>query len=80
MNNKKIAVTAAVLVGIVLIGVAIVYWVTPAQSLPTFMPGFEAGSAHIHFKHGVGSFILALAAFAYAWFKSGAVSVKESVK
>jgi hypothetical protein len=25
----------------------------PADQLPTFMPGFEAGSAHVHVKHAV---------------------------
>jgi len=61
----------AVIVGIVLVIVAILYWITPAGSLPGFAPGFEAGSTHIHIKHGVAAFILALALFALAWFKSG---------
>jgi hypothetical protein len=43
----------------------------PAGSLPTYAPGFEPGSTHIHFKHGLGTLILALALFALAWFKSG---------
>ncbi|MBN8998927.1 MAG: hypothetical protein J0H54_05890 [Rhizobiales bacterium] len=47
------------------------YWAIPAGSLPIWIPGFEAGSPHLHFKHGLGSFILGLAIFAFAWFRSG---------
>ena len=61
----------AVLIAALFIFLAILYWTTPAGSLPVYIPGFEAGSARIHFKHGLGSFFLALALFAYAWFKSG---------
>jgi hypothetical protein len=33
--------------------VAVMYFALPADQLPTFMPGFEAGSAHVHVKHAV---------------------------
>jgi len=36
-----------------------------------YFPGYEAGSAHIQYKDGVASLILALGLFAFAWF-SGA--------
>jgi hypothetical protein len=68
--NKPL-VWIAVLFGIVFLVLAATYFVVPAGSLPTFMPGFVAGSARTHFKHGVGSLILALALFALAWFQSG---------
>ena len=61
----------AVILGILLIILGIVYWTVPAGSLPGFIPGAEAGSAAIHFKHGLGSVIVGLALFAFAWFQSG---------
>jgi hypothetical protein len=38
----------AYLLAIICIIAAVMYFVMPAGSLPTFMPGYEAGSAHIH--------------------------------
>ncbi len=58
------------LLGIVFLALAAAYWLIPAGSLPTFFPGFEAGSDHVHFKHGLASLIVALGLFAFAWFRS----------
>ena len=68
--NKLIALISLIL-GIIFMVGAIVYWITPAGGLPAFMPGFIAGSGVVHIKHGIGSFILGLALTAFAWFKSG---------
>jgi hypothetical protein len=70
MNNKMWTWLSAV-IGIGFIALAFFYWMTPAGSLPHFFPGFIAGSTVKHFKHGLGSFVLGLGAFALAWFKSG---------
>ena len=62
-----------VLLGVVcaaLLAVAIVYWVTPAGSLPSFFPGHLAGSTVIHVKHGVAAFIAAILVGLGAWFSS----------
>lgn len=59
------------IVGILLVVVAIVYFAEPAGSLPSFFPGHEAGSSHHHFKHGIAALVLALACFTFAWFQSG---------
>ncbi len=68
-------VVPAVVVGVLLIVVAIVYFVTPAQSLPSFFPGHTAASSaeanHHHSKHGIAALIVALACFAFAWFQTG---------
>jgi hypothetical protein len=71
MRNDRLLVALAVAVGIVLIVVAIVYWVEPAKSLPSFFPGHLAGSTHHHVKHGIAAFLVGLASFAFAWFRSG---------
>ena len=71
MRNDRLLVALAVIVGIVLIVLAVVYWVEPAKSLPSFLPGHEAGSAHHHVKHGIASFFVGLAALVFAWFRTG---------
>jgi uncharacterized membrane-anchored protein YitT (DUF2179 family) len=62
---------AAVIVGVALIALAVVYWAVPAESLPGFVPGHEAGSGHHHVKHGIAAFLVGLALLAFAWFQTG---------
>jgi UDP-N-acetylmuramyl pentapeptide phosphotransferase/UDP-N-acetylglucosamine-1-phosphate transferase len=71
MQNQRALVGLAVIVGIALIAVAIVYWAEPAKSLPSFFPGHQSGSNHHHTKHGIASFLVGLACFAFAWFNTG---------
>jgi UDP-N-acetylmuramyl pentapeptide phosphotransferase/UDP-N-acetylglucosamine-1-phosphate transferase len=69
--NRRTLAALAVVLGIALIAIAIVYWVEPAKSLPSFFPGHQAGSSHHHTKHGIASFLVGLACFAFAWFNTG---------
>lgn len=69
-------VIGSVVVGVLFVAIAIYYWVTPAGHLPTYFPGYEAGSMTVHFKHGLGSLILGIALFIYAWFQDGANTKK----
>jgi uncharacterized membrane-anchored protein YitT (DUF2179 family) len=71
MRNDRLLVALAVIVGVALIVIAIVYWAEPAKSLPSFFPGHQAGSSHHHVKHGIASFFVGLAALVFAWFKTG---------
>jgi hypothetical protein len=71
MSNDRLLVAVAVIAGIVLIAIGIVYWAEPARSLPSFFPGHQAGSAHHHVKHGIAAFLLGVACFVFAWFRSG---------
>jgi hypothetical protein len=41
------------LLGVVLLVIAAVYFLVPADQLPGFFPGHEAGVTHVHTKHGV---------------------------
>jgi hypothetical protein len=41
------------LLGVVLLIVAAVYFVLPADQLPSFFPGHEAGVTRMHTKHGI---------------------------
>ena len=72
MNTRHPAIIiAAVVVGIALILLGIVYWVEPAKSLPSFIPGHEAGSGHHHVKHGIAAFLVGVALLVFAWFQTG---------
>jgi len=71
MRTDRLLVVLAVVIGIVLIVIGIVYWVEPARSLPGFFPGHEAGSNHHHVKHGIAAFLLGVACLVFAWFRSG---------
>ena len=44
--------TTAYVLSIICVIVAIMYFVLPGGSLPTFLPGYVAGSTHIHKMHG----------------------------
>ena len=69
--HRKWLVPLAVILGIALIVVGIVYLAEPARSLPSFFPGHDAGSTHHHTKHGIAAILVGLACFAFAWFNSG---------
>ena len=71
MRNDRLLVVLAVVLGLVLIVIAAVYWVEPAKSLPSFFPGHIAGSSHRHVKHGIAAFLVGLAALVFAWFRTG---------
>jgi hypothetical protein len=71
MRNDRALAIAAVVIGIALIVVAVIYWVEPAKSLPGFFPGQQAGSNHHHAKHGIAAFLLGVACLVFAWFRTG---------
>jgi hypothetical protein len=70
MRSRPLVI-AAVVVGLLLILAALVYWIEPAKSLPSFFPGHESGSGHHHVKHGIAAFLVGLACLAFAWFQTG---------
>ncbi len=39
--------------GIILLIIAGMYFVTPADTLPSFFPGHAAGAMRVHVKHGI---------------------------
>lgn len=74
-SSLRKLVIPAVIVGVLLIVVAIIYFTTPEKSLPSFFPGHASASSaeadHHHAKHGIAALIVALALFAFAWFQTG---------
>lgn len=61
MLNDRSLVLPAMLI------VAALYFVDSAASVPSFIPGHEAGSARHHIKHGIAALIL-VGALVFAWF------------
>ena len=74
-TNLRKLIVPAVLLGILLIVVAIVYFVQPEHSLPSFFPGHASATSaeanHHHTKHGIAALVVAIACFAFAWFQTG---------
>jgi hypothetical protein len=71
VTKRPALIIPAVILGVLLLALAILYFAEPAHSLPSFIPGHEAGSNHHHVKHGLAAAFLAAAAFVFAWFQGG---------
>jgi len=54
--------------GIALIVIAGIYFVTPADTLPSFFPGHEAGVMRVHMKHGIVAGAAGVVLLAVGWF------------
>jgi uncharacterized membrane-anchored protein YitT (DUF2179 family) len=67
---KKTLNTIAVVLGVAFILLALVYWLTPANGLPAYLPGYNVAMTTPHFKHGIAAFVVGLVLFAFAWFNS----------
>jgi uncharacterized membrane protein HdeD (DUF308 family) len=71
MTKNRSLIAPAIALGVILIVVAIVYFVDPAKSLPSFFPGHHSGSTHHHVKHGIAALVVGLGCFVFAWFQTG---------
>jgi hypothetical protein len=71
VTKRPKLIIPAIVLGLALLAVTAIYWIDSAGSLPSFLPGYEEGSTHHHFKHGLAALILALGCFVFAWFQSG---------
>lgn len=73
--NLRKLIVPAVLLGVLLIVVAVIYFADSAHSLPSFFPGHvsatDSEANHHHTKHGIAALVVALACFAFAWFQTG---------
>ena len=71
MTKRPALIVPAVIVGLALLALAVLYFVDSAASLPSFIPGHQAGSAHHHVKHGIAAALLGIACLIFAWFQTG---------
>jgi hypothetical protein len=56
------------LLGVVLLILAGVYFLLPADQLPSFLPGHEAGVTRVHTKHGIVAAIAGIVLIGTAWY------------
>jgi len=64
---------AAYALGILLLIVAVVYFMVPADSLPSFLPGYEFGLTRVRAKHGVAAGVVGIALLVAGWMLGGRV-------
>jgi hypothetical protein len=77
MTKRPALIIPAVIVGLLLLVVAGIYFADSASALPSFFPGHQAGSAHHHVKHGIAAGLLGIACLVFAWFQTGPGSHSE---
>jgi hypothetical protein len=71
MTKRPALILPAVVLGVLLLALAVLYFADTASALPSFIPGHQAGSAHHHVKHGIASAFLGIACLIFAWFQTG---------
>jgi hypothetical protein len=75
VTKNRALIVPAVLLGIVFVVIAVVYFTSTAHGLPSFFPGHVGASSseahHHHTKHGIAALVVAFACFVFAWFQSG---------
>jgi hypothetical protein len=80
MTKNRSLIVPAVVLGLALLALAVLYFVDSASALPSVVPGHEAGSSHHHVKHGIAAAIVALGCFTFAWFQSGPATTRPSAR
>ena len=75
VTKNRALIIPAVLLGLVLLAVAVVYFVDTAHALPSFFPGHVSASsgeaAHHHTKHGIAAVVVGVGCLLFAWFQTG---------
>lgn len=77
MQSKQIGAVIAAVLGVVFLIVAVLYFTQSASALPGFLPGYEAGVATHHTKHGILAIALAVVCFLAARFINGPTAGTE---
>jgi hypothetical protein len=78
VTKRPALIIPAVIAGVLLLALALLYFADSAASLPSFIPGHQTGSAHHHVKHGIAAGLLGLACLVFAWFQTGPSSSKPT--
>jgi hypothetical protein len=71
MQKRANLIIPAIILGIIFLALAVLYFAEPAKSLPSFIPGHQSGSSHHHVKHGIAALVLSAGSFIFAWFQTG---------
>lgn len=70
MSKRRNLIAPAIVLGVLFMALAALYVIDSAGSLPSFVPGHQAGSAHHHLKHGLAAFVVGLGCLVFAWFQT----------
>ena len=73
---NKVVIAGSIVLGVAFLGLACLYFVTPAHALPSFVPGYASGLMKKHYTHGLGALIVSLCFFVFSWFQTGKKSTK----
>lgn len=65
-GRRTLAVVLAV-IGIIAIIVGIIYFVSPAHSVPSFLPGHIAGKSYHHVKRAIAGVVVGVVLVVAAW-------------
>jgi uncharacterized membrane protein HdeD (DUF308 family) len=71
MTRRNPLVPVAIVLGIILLVVGVIYFVDSASALPSFFPGHQSGSSHHHTKHGIAAVVVGVGCLLFAWFQTG---------
>jgi len=77
INMKKLWIVVLIILAIISVAVAVIYFTKSAGNLPTFFPGYLKDSAHKHIKHGLAFISLAVVLLIGAWMVSGNKEVEQ---
>jgi hypothetical protein len=61
---RELVIFLGFVVGLCFFALAAIYFLVPANALPTFLPGYDPELSKIHTTHAVGFLILAILGFA----------------
>jgi len=82
LQTKQLSTAIAVLLGVLFLVAAVLYFTQPASALPAFLPGHVAagsvGAMDHHRKHGLLALALSVVCFAAVRFIRGPASAEKS--
>jgi membrane protein DedA with SNARE-associated domain len=70
-SSAQLIVVILVIIGLLALAAGIYYFATPSGKLPTWFPGYLAGSTHHHLKRAIAGIIVAVLCAIGVWFLTG---------
>lgn len=68
---QKVLSIVAIILGLLFLFLAGIYIVHAANTLPSFIPGYDPHLTRHHYTHAAAAAGLGFVCFAFAWFTSG---------
>jgi hypothetical protein len=77
-SSAQLIAVILVIVGLVALAAGIYYFTTASGKLPTWFPGYLAGSTHHHIKRAIAGVVVAVLCAVGVWFVGGRRSQSAS--